>query len=165
MYRLPPRLPVGDAVEGSLITLDEHLLLVQTPPAEASITHAGPMILRYALVYLGRSYHAIVPELVAMDTGGGFSGEEAWDFLINKSNLFPRADVIGYREDGQEDMVTVKSLDLAAPVRTFVYSDESSRTPIGVLSAIVMQDTSQLPPRVLEYCAHYSTLEDWQKRQ
>jgi hypothetical protein len=165
MYRLPPRHPVGDAIEGTLITLDGQTLLVDTAPADVSVVHAGQMILRYAVVYLGRSYHAIVPELIAMDTGGGYSGEEAWDFLINKSNLFPRADVIGYREDGEEDMVTVKSLDLAAPVRTFVYADENSRRPIGVLSAIVMQDTSQLPQRALDYCAHYATLADWYGRQ
>jgi hypothetical protein len=161
MYRLPPRQAISDTVTGFVLQHgDEYALsLVASEPFVAQ----GEFNVRYAIVYLGRSYLAIVPELVAMDTGGGFNGEEAWDFLFNKSNLFPRADVVGFRDDGVDDMVTVKSLDLMHPLRVLVYEDREATKPLAHVSALIAPDTSLLPERLTQALRLFPDVAAWQK--
>ncbi len=162
MYRLPPRQAISDTVEGFLIQQSENVALSLLPERE-NILAQGNFTLRYGIVYLGRSYLSIVPDLVALDTGGGFNGEEAWDFLFNKSNLFPRADVLGFREDGVDEMVTVKSLDLMHPLRVFAYDTHEATKPLAQVSAIIALDTTHLPERLTQAMPIYSDLAVWQK--
>ena len=66
------------------------------------------MIVRYGVRFLGKPHLSVVPGLVAIDYGEMLIGEEAWIFLTKRSNLYPRAEVFGYRNDGHDDMITVK---------------------------------------------------------
>lgn len=167
MYRLPPRLPLSETYSGCLLMSQGQYALAPSYDTDTDVTvekvAQGDLIVRLAIVYLGRSHQAIVPEMVAMDTGGGYNGEEAWDFLLNKSNLFPRADVIGYRHDGTDDMVTVKSLDLMYPLRALVYDSDASRTPLAQVTAVISADVQSLPPRLRQHVSIYATLDEWQK--
>lgn len=163
MYRLPPRLPVSEVFHGYLLQIEGQYALSTWPDDTATTVLTGDLMVRLAVVYLGRSHQSIVPELIALDTGGGYSGEEAWDFLFNKSNLFPRAEVVGYRDDGTEDMITVKSLDLMYPVRVLVYDTDAARKPIAEAHAVITPDPESLPPRLRLHLPYYATTAAWQK--
>ncbi|XWX05315.1 hypothetical protein VZO05_07080 [Aggregatilineales bacterium SYSU G02658] len=158
MYRLPPRQPVQDIVSGVVLRAFDRLFLASEPTPDAEVIASGSVAVRYGIVYLGRAYHAIMPELVALDTGGGFAGEEAWNFLFEQSNLFPRADVIGFREDGQEDMVTVKSLDLMYPVRAFAFHPADAPVNLGQLSALLGAVPAEWPARLTDALDAYPDL-------
>lgn len=158
MYRLPPRQPVQDVIHGVVLRAFDRLFLASEALADAELVASGAIAVRYGIVYLGRAYHAIMPELVALDTGGGFAGEEAWNFLFEQSNLFPRADVIGFREDGVEDMVTVKSLDLMYPVRAFAFFPADDPTNLGQLSALLGAIPDEWPPRLVSALDAYPDL-------
>lgn len=164
MYRLPPRQPVQDLVEGTVSRAHEQLFLAPEPLPEAETVAVGVVAVRYGIVYLGRSYHAIMPELVALDTGGGFAGEDAWNFLFHESNLFPRADVIGFREDGVEDMVTVKSLDLMYPLRAFAFFPAEDPRNLGQLAALIGTFNAALPNRLTQALDHYPDLAAWRAK-
>jgi hypothetical protein len=91
------------------------------------------------------------------------TGEAAWDFLLRRSNLYPRADVLGYRKDGVDEMVPVKLLDPVAPIQVLVYTEAEASKPLGRVSALIAPAETALPPRLLDYLPLYPTLEDWQK--
>src|SRR5688572_30842193 len=118
---IPPRQPYSEAFSGVILKMEETTLLSSTPQSDAEVMHTGTFVLRYAIEYLGKPQWSIVPGLVALDYGDILTGEEAWQFLFHRSNLYPRADVIGYRNDGVDDMIPVKKLDLMQPVVVLVY--------------------------------------------
>ena len=113
--RIPPRAPIGDSFKGVMLKANDVFLLAETPLAGAETVHEGSFILRYGVVYLGKPHLSIVPALLALDYGAFKTGEDAWDFLLNKSNLFPRADVLGFGNDGADSQVFIKELDLMYP--------------------------------------------------
>ncbi|MDX1992942.1 MAG: hypothetical protein SF029_11150 [bacterium] len=165
--RIPEREPLGDSVEGVLIREGEAALLVS--PAEGlpegfAPAAVGNFVVRYAVPYLGKPQYAIVPGLVALDYGDILTGEKAWNFIYKRSNLHPRADVFGYRNDGSDEMISVKWLDLVLPVEVLLYQDAGATLPLAKLDAII-SNRDDLPPRLLEYLPRYETLEGWRTRQ
>jgi hypothetical protein len=161
--RIPPRAPIGDSFKGVLQKLGEAVLLAETPLAGAEILHDGSFILRYGVVYLGKPHLSIVPALLALDYGAFKTGEDAWDFLLNKSNLFPRADVIGYGNDGADCQVFVKELDLMFPFHILAYGNAEASKPLAQVAAVISDKPENLPPRLAEYAPNYPTIEAWKK--
>jgi hypothetical protein len=92
------------------------------------------------------------------------TGEEAWTFLTKRSNLYPRAEIFGYRNDGRDEMITVKNLDLALPNEVLVFSDEAAITPTAKPTALIASDDQAiaLPPRLLESLPRYTASAEWQ---
>jgi hypothetical protein len=90
------------------------------------------------------------------------TGEEAWQFLLHRSNLFPRADVIGYRNDGVDDMIPVKKLDLMQPIVVLVYASESATTPLAEPKRIIAPNTEGFPPWLAQYGRVYQSVAEWQ---
>ena len=121
----------------------------------------GDFVIRYGITYLGKPQYSIVPDLVVVDYGDMLVGEEAWDFLTNQSNLYPRSDVLGYRNDGRDEMLVVKQLDLAIPFDVLTYKTASDRTPLAKLTALIAQESDAYPARLLKYLPRYDTLADW----
>jgi hypothetical protein len=159
---IPPRQPYGESFSGVILKIGESTLLSSTPQAGAEVLHTGTFILRYAIEYLGKPQWSIVPGLVALDYGDILTGEEAWQFLFHRSNLYPRADVIGYRNDGVDDMVPVKKLDLMQPVVVLVYADEAATTPLAQPKGIVAGNLEGLPPWLAKYGRIYKSMAEWQ---
>lgn len=120
--------------------------------------------MRCAVEYLGKPHLAIVPGLVALDYGDILTGEAAWDFLLRRSNLHPRADVIGYRTDGADDMTLVKLLDLARPIQVWVYPDAAAVKPLARALALIAgpDAVDTVSPRLLAYLPRFASLTDWQ---
>jgi hypothetical protein len=161
---IPERSPLADAFAGVLLRTEAAHLLAHEPAPGAALAASGPLTLRYAVEYLGRPHLAIVPGLIALDYGDMLTGEAAWDFLLHRSNLHPRADVIGYRTDGTDDMTLVKLLDLAQPVQVWAYADAAAVKPLARVQALIATPdaVAALPPRLLAYLPRFDSLTDWQ---
>jgi hypothetical protein len=159
--QIPPRQPFGEAFHGVVLSYAHQQALALTPQADSETLASGAFVLRYGVRYAGKSFLSIVPGLLVLDYGEALTGEEAWTFLIKKSNLHPRADVVGYRSDGQDDMVMVRNLDMALPIEVLVYPDEQAAMPAYRPSAIIAPSSEGLPPYLTEYLPRYESLAAW----
>lgn len=163
---IPDRAPLGDSITGTLVKAgNHHLLLIDQPPANESgveIIARGEFIIRYGVRYLGKPHLSVVPGLLALDYGDILTGEEAWDFLWNRSNLYPRSDIIGYRNDGLDEMIPIKKLDLALPPEVLLYEDAAAAHPLVSLRAIIAAENIALPQRLRQYLPRYDSLAAWQ---
>jgi hypothetical protein len=159
---IPDRNPIGDPFDGFALRFADVDLLARDGLPGATILASGPLIIRYGVQYLGKPHLAIVPGLIALDYGDMLTGEAAWEFLLKRSNLHPRADVLGYRNDGSDDMIPIKFLDLAQPVEVFVYPDAAATTPVAHPQALIAPVDSDIPPRLRQYLSIYPTIKDWE---
>jgi hypothetical protein len=158
---IPERQPIGDVFSGVVLQIGERQALALAAQAGAQVVASGNLIVRYAVRYLGKPHLSIVPGLVALDYGDMLTGEDAWSFLLKRSVLHPRADVLGYRNDGVDEMVVVKQLDLAEPVDVYVYPDATATVPSAHPTALIAPADAEVAPRLLEYLPRYATVEDW----
>lgn len=161
--RIPQRQPIGDAFTGVIIEAEGHFVLANAPIEGYKTTDEGTFVVRYAVVFLGKPHLSIVPALMALDYGEFKTGEDAWEFLLHKSNLYPRADVIGHNNKGEDTQVFVRELDLMYPFDILVYKDETSTTAICKVDAIIHPAPGDLPGRLVEYVNIFPTLEEWKK--
>lgn len=160
---IPSRKPIGDLFEGILLTVNDRYLLASAPIEGYEIVQQGIFTVRYGVVYLGKPHYSIVPSLLALDYGKFLTGEEAWDFLLNKSNLYPRADVLGYRNDGLDEQVFIKQLDIMWDFDILIYADENATKPLAKVDALITESKDDLAARVLDYCKIFPSVEVWQK--
>jgi hypothetical protein len=158
---IPERQPIGDAFSGVVLQSGERQALALTPHSGAQVVASGNLIVRYAIRYLGKPHLSIVPGLVALDYGDMLTGEDAWNFLLKRSVLHPRADVLGYRNDGVDEMIVVKLLDIAEPIDVYVYTDAAATIPSAHPTALIAPDDAEVASRLLEYLPRYDTLHDW----
>lgn len=159
---IPERRPVGDTFTGSLLKLDDTFLLVTANPTGTAPIVSGPLVVRYGVRFLEKPFLSIVPGLLALDYGAMLVGDTAWEFLLSRSNLYPRADVVGYRNDGHDDMVPVKWLDLAIPFEVLVYINDQDTMPAASVKALIAPRNADIPERILKNLPRYSTISDWQ---
>ena len=123
--------------------------LALNPPDGAEIVARG-VVIRYGARLLGKPFLSIVPGLIALERGEMMTGETAWEFLLKRSQLFPRAEVYGYTNEGKDEMKTVKWFDLALPPMVLAYADESATVPLAEVSALAGA-AGDFPARVVEY--------------
>lgn len=161
---IPERSPVTDHFKGYLIAHETHHALSLTPQPNMNTLRTDEMIVRYGVQLLGKPHQALIPGLLALDYGEMLTGEAAWEFLLKRSNLHPRADVVGYRDDGTDEMLPVKWLDIVAPIQVFVYPDAASVIPQARVLALLTPDDadiSAVPARLLEYLPRFSSAAAW----
>ena len=159
---IPEQNPIGDSFTGSVIQIGEEQALATVESSAEQVIATGTFVIRYGLRILGKLHISIVPGLVVLDRGEMITGEEAWDFLLKHSNLYPRSEVIGYKNDGTDDMVMIRTLDMAIPPEVLAYTDARSTKPIAKPTALVAPDITGLPERLLSYLPRYASLADWQ---
>jgi hypothetical protein len=158
---IPPRQPIGEPFNGVVLLYQNRQALAWTPQAGTETLASGQFVIRYGVSYIGKTYLSIVPGMLVLDYGDILTGEDAWTFLLKKSNLHPRADVIGYRNDGQDDMVMVRTLDMGQPIEVLVYADEQATTPLYRPTALIALSLEGIPPYLAEYLPHYTSLDAW----
>lgn len=158
MPPIPPLELVGDTIQASLYTLEHGLLLAfGTPPRlPASALHRphGPLMVRYALPYL-RAEQAIVPGLFASEYGAMLVGREAWDYTWHHNNLHPRADLLGFRTDGQEDQIMLRDLDFGRGVEVWVYATAEARIPLAQITAYWKPAGYDIPDLLAEHAPNW----------
>jgi len=159
---IPERQPVADTFPGALVQAGDRTALM-VHPGPASVLWAGPCVIRYGVRFLGKPHLSIVPGLVVLDHGEMLTGEAAWEFLTRHSNRFPRAEVFGYCNDGRDEMMRVRDLDLALLPEVLAYADDQSAMPLARPAALIasVAEADALPPRLIAAIARFDTLEDW----
>ncbi len=157
------RQAVSDRFEGSVTCLDGVALLTTLASAPGELLASGPLLSRYGIVCLEIPQLCIVPELVVLEYGEQLSGEDAWDFLLHHSNLHPRAEAHGYRDDGIEDQLRVSRLDLAQAPRVLVWRQEDANNalPLARPQALIGANPDALPERLRQYLPCHPTFIDW----
>jgi hypothetical protein len=163
MATVPPRIPNGDRFEGVLCLWQTLHVLSATPLIQAETVAQG-IILRYAARLLGKPFLGIVPELVAIDYGDFLNGEDAWEFVLKRSNLYPRADIVGYRNDGVDDMIVVKKLDLALKPMVLAYAQDEDVRPVAEAVACIGIE-SAFPQRTTAFLPRFDTFEAFLSEQ
>jgi len=159
---IPEQNPIGDSFTGSILQIGEAQVLSTVDSMLGQVVTTGTFIIRYGLRFLGKLHISIVPGLVVLDRGEMMTGEEAWDFLLKHSNLYLRSEVVGYKNDGTDDMVLIRNLDMAIPPEVLAYAYTSSTKPIAKPTALIAPDTSGLSERLLSSLPHYASLAEWQ---
>ena len=157
MPAIPPRAPIGDSFGGALCRSDERYFLAMNPPDGVEVVARG-VVLRYGARLLGKPFLSIVPGLIALERGEMMTGEAAWEFLLKRSQLYPRAEVYGYSSEGKDEMKTVKWFDLALAPMVLAYADESAVAPLAEVSALVGA-AGDFPARAVEYVPCFDTVE------
>lgn len=158
---IPPRNPIADAWSGVALRADEaDFVSAGAQPGTQVIAH-GSFVVRYGLRILGKHWLSIVPGLVAVDYGTFLTGEEAWEFVLKKSNLYPRAEVFGYRDSGVEDQMFLRQLDIALPPQVLLYADASATTPLAKPAAWIGAPDEALPERMRAYLPIFPTIESF----
>ncbi|MCU0482293.1 MAG: hypothetical protein MUE54_13955 [Anaerolineae bacterium] len=164
--QIPQRQPISDVFSGVLFTVETltqswGFLGLEAPNGIAY--RSGDFIIRYGVRFLGKPHISIVPGLVASDYGDMMVGEMAWEFIYKKGFAFPRADVIGYRNDGTDDMMTLKFLDIAIPPQVLIYENDQTNTPLMPITALIASSdvAKTFPARLLDYLPRFDTIEDW----
>ena len=160
--QIPDRKPIGDLFRGIISKFGNYQLLSSNPLTSADMIAEGDFVIRYGITYLGKPHYSIVPDLVVLDYGDMLVGDEAWEFLTQQSNLYPRADVLGYRNDGRDEMLVVKQLDLVVPFDVLAYASETEHSPIAKLTALIALENDTYPEKLQKYLPRFDTLADWQ---
>lgn len=163
--RIPPRNPIGDVCEGVILNVDGKPLFAVTDQPKGEVRARGTFVLRYGIRYLGKPHLSIVPGLIALDYGDMLTGEDAWEFIFHRSNLYPRADVIGYRNDGADEMIPVKFLDLMDTIQLIVYADDTATQPLAQPVAVIAEPDQPLPERLRAHIPIFATIAAWQGHQ
>lgn len=163
---VPQQQPAEDRVTGAIIGFGdpprEALLIGIDPPAECRLIAAGDLTVRCGIRFLGKPHLSIVPGLVAVDYGTFLTGEAAWEFLTKGSNLYPRAEVFGFRNDGVEDMRYVKTLDFALQYEVLIYDSPSATVPIAKPTALIAPADHEIAPRLTQSLSRFTTLAAWE---
>ena len=155
--------PLSERFEGEVLRLDGVLLLSSLAQAPGEVLAGGALILRYGIVCLEMPQLSIVPQLVVLEYGEQLEGEAAWDFLLHHSNLHPRAEVHGRRDDGEVDQLRVSRLDLAQQPRVLVWheSETEAAMPLARPQAVLCAEPEALPPRLQHYLPCFASPTDW----
>jgi hypothetical protein len=159
---IPERNPICDSFSGVVCELDGRQALASIAPTGTDTIFSGTFVIRFGLRYLGKPFLSVVPGLVALDYGDFLTGEEAWDFLLEGSNLYPRSEVIGYRNDGRDEMIVIKALDIGLAPEVLVYADAAATIPIAKPTALIAPVEKSIPPRVLKFLPCFANLTEWQ---
>ncbi len=159
------RQPIADCISGALVRINGDVFLAQEATDAVELMFAGDFVVRYGITYLGRPTVSIVPELVVADYGELLAGDQAWSFLMESAHLYPRADVCGRRSDGEEDMVALKQLDFDHPYHVFAYRLVDDRIPVAKICAILGNEHSVWPERLLRHLRCYDSVNDWRRSE
>lgn len=155
------RQPIADQLTGVVTEVDGQALLSSVELSDGAAIAHGELTIRYGITYFGKPQVSIVPDLVVADYGELLIGEAAWEFLMTSAHLYPRADVCGLRNDGVDDMVAVKQLDIDYPNDVFVYRQLEDEQPFAALSALIDADSASYPERLLRHLPQFDSVTAW----
>lgn len=164
MAKIPPRNPIGDPFDGVLLRYATAIFLSDGPREGAEVIGKGVYTVRYGLPYVDKPALSMVPGLLALDYGEMLTGDEMWDFMRTRFSRYPRADVLGYRSDGKDEMVVLKKLDMAQPVAVLAYDGEAATQPTATVDALILPEEDVLPERMGELVPRYTTIDQWRNR-
>ena len=122
-----------------------------TPPDDATIILSGDITLRYGILLLKTPKYQIVPGYFETENGAVRIGRAAWDIIWKKFQLYPRADVIGLRNDGKSLHVLMRDLDFGESGKVLAYADENSEESLGMIQEFNIPPDADLPQLLAGY--------------
>jgi hypothetical protein len=134
--------PAHDLLAGALVRIGYRrwmTLIVGAGdrPAPGQNVRTGDLAVCYAVPYLFEQ-RSFVPHVVIDDFGREYTGNAALNFMVQRGDAFPRADVYGHWVGtGEQDHVFLKQLDLAARIEAFGCESASAPIPLARLDAVV----------------------------
>lgn len=143
-----------DELDGQIVRLDEEAAALIAGAGRArlpgELLYTGRVIVVYGLSLLYKRGTLLV-DWVYDDFRREHRGKAALDFILRRGDLFPRADVGGWRAGmGSREELFLKQLDLAPGLQAVVYPASGGAAPLALLSAAVWIDASvegwQEPP-------------------
>ncbi len=154
--------PISDLASGLATRVGGADLLSSAALAGGAMIASGEFVIRYGITLMGKPQFSIVPDLVVADYGELLTGEAAWDFMQRQGHLYPRADVCGYMNTGEREMLPLKLLDFDYPYDVFVYHYADDDLPFTKVSALVTAEPERFPARLREHLPHFTSLSAWQ---
>lgn len=154
---IPARDPYGEIFSGVVIRHAGRILLTPGPAPDDEVL-ARSVVIRYGVRYLEKHFLSLVPGLIALERGELFTGEDALDFVVKRSNLYPRTEVYGYRSDGADEMKTVKWLDVAEPLMVLAYANAAATSPVAEIDGLAGPEGA-FSARMLTALPRYDSLD------
>lgn len=157
MQKIPEPEYIHEIVEGAVYTLPEATTLVVGRPTADLMSYSplmtGTLVLRYGISMQTPAAQTIVPGLFVSEKGVALIGREAWDFMMTHFQLYPRADVVGFRvSNGAPMQVFLRELDFGTPIRIFAYESVDISLPPAVITAVRFGEAaSDLPELLTKY--------------
>jgi hypothetical protein len=128
-------------VHGTLFSQGNHhalLLLNLEPPSKAPES----LYLRYAFVRQGEE-EPILPAFVLDDWGSEIRGLSLYEWVREYGYQFPRAELFGFDQDGQEAQCFLRELELSTGLLCYTYLVEDAPLRDGALiEALALPDES-----------------------
>lgn len=155
---MPPKLPdpryIDQPIEGALYpTPDGVILLVGSAPPSlrrSAPIARGTLFVRYGIPLNVRGGGVVIPGLFVSERGAILTGRTAWNFIQQRFQMYPRADVIGLGDQGNKVAVWLRELDFGARLRAFVYRSPADHAPLAEPAGLVRGDFAPALPPLLE---------------
>jgi len=143
---------INDPITGTIFKEGDRYSLALGDLIPSGETFAqGEFLLRYAIPTLSPPIRWIVPGLMVGERGGAFVGRKAWDYMQDRWEHHPRADVVGLDPEGEKKTYFLKELDLSAKVRTYVFRNAEDAIPFCLLDSYVAPENAELPELMAKY--------------
>ncbi len=107
--------PLTQQLAGELYQKDELTALLLDPAAE-------PITVRFALVTAGKTAH-IFPALMLDDWGIEHNTLELYQWIYERGQQFPRAEVFGFDVSGEETQIFLRALEIYDRLPLYVFPD------------------------------------------
>lgn len=136
---------VKQRVQGQLLAANGRFaLLLQNIQPEPD---AAPLIyVRYAFITLGVEEH-IFPAFLLDDWGNEIKGLALYDWVAEFAPQFPRAELFGFDESGQETQLFLRELEQYAKWPCYAYPTADASIAEGVLiEAVLLPDETVTEP-------------------
>ncbi|MCA9932275.1 MAG: hypothetical protein H6662_03115 [Ardenticatenaceae bacterium] len=104
------------------------LLLNDKPEAETAVS----LYVRFAFVTLGREEH-IFPAFIMDDWGKEIRGRKLYEWVAEFGEQFPRGEIFGFEQTGEETQCFVRALELYARLPVYVYCERRAPVMAGTL--------------------------------
>ena len=135
-------------IHGRLLAAEENpeqnvlLLLNADPDAETAVS----LYLRFPFITLGPEEH-IFPSYILDDWTNEIRGAEAYNWMVENGDHFPRAEVFGFEQDGSETQCFVRGLEHYVKLPCYVFHQRQAVINEGVLvRKIWIEESSVLKP-------------------
>lgn len=152
MPKIPNPEYVIDMVDGAIYDVAGKPILALHPSAlSGAIIVQGTFAIRYAIPLLTPPSQAVIPGLFVGERGGALVGREGWEYMQDRFQMHPRADVIGLYLDGTRAEVWIRDLDFGAKVRVFAYRTAQDVVPLTELFGFSAGEGAALPDFIQRY--------------
>lgn len=130
--------------------MQEIVLTLGDSEVEGKVLAQGEVVVRYAIPFLARPQLAVVPCLFVSERGAILKSWQAWRFVHENFQLYPRAEIMGLQSNGDDAQVFLRELDFGSPSRVLAYASLEQRLPLGQVSRLIRKPGLSVPDVLAE---------------